>query len=70
MNNNHLKYFNDDGSEFNPDIVSKPDLCITCKKDGLFGKEEILCNLTRADQQGEYEFICEAYEPVENDEMD
>ena len=30
--------------------------------DGLPG-EEIHCNLTRADQQGEDVFICEAYEP-------
>ena len=43
------KYMNDDGTEFNPDLIPKPDLCITCKKDGLTGKEEILCNLNRAD---------------------
>ena len=56
------KYFDDDGTEINPDLIPKPDLCISCKNDGLYGKEEILCNLTRADQQGEDEFICEAYE--------
>ena len=27
-------------------------------------KEEILCILTRADQQGRAEFICDAYEPL------
>jgi len=42
---------------------SQPDLCITCKKDGESGEEEILCTLTRADQQGVEKFICEAYEP-------
>ena len=62
MENNKPKYFNDDGTEINPDLIPKPSLCITCKKDGQSGEEEILCNLTRADQQGEEEFICEAYE--------
>ena len=69
MENNKPKYFNDDGTEINPDLIPKPSLCITCKKDGQSGEEEILCNLTRADpqadQQGEEEFICEAYEPRE-----
>ena len=57
------KYFDDDGIEINADLISKPDLCITCKKNGLSGEEEILCNLTRADQQGQDEFVCDAYEP-------
>jgi len=65
MEENKPKYFDDDGTEINPDLISKPDLCITCKKDGMSGEEEILCNLTRADQQGEDEFICEAYEQKE-----
>ena len=56
------KFFNDDGTEVNPDLIPKPDLCITCRKDGL-PKEEILCNLNRMDQQGEEEFQCGAYEP-------
>ena len=62
MNNGHPKYFDDDGTEINPELIPKPDLCITCGKDGLAGKEEILYNLTRADQQGEAEFKCDAYE--------
>ena len=57
------KYFEDDGTEINPDLIPKPDLCITCNKDGRLGEEEIICNLTRTDQQGEETFICEAYEP-------
>ena len=65
MTDDHPKYFSDDGFEINPDLVPKPDLCITCKKDGLPGRKEVLCNLTRADQQGEYEFVCEAYEPID-----
>ena len=62
------KYFDDDGTESNPDLIPKPDLCITCKKTEGSAKEEILCSLTRADQQGDKEFVCEAYEPrnIEN----
>ena len=54
-------YFNDDGSELNPDLYPKPQLCLSCKKDNN-PNEEILCNLTRLDQFGEFEFKCFAYE--------
>ena len=63
MDNNIPKFFNDDGTEVNPDLIPKPSLCISCKKDGLSGEEEILCNLTRMDPQEEDEFKCYAYEP-------
>ena len=33
----------------------------------LSGKENILCDLNRADQQGNDEFICGAYEPKEEE---
>lgn len=56
-------YFNDDGTEINPDLVPKPGLCLTCKKDNAGGKEEILCTLTRNDQTGGKVFECGAYEP-------
>lgn len=55
-------YFNDDGTELNADLVPKPGLCLTCKKDNAAGKEEILCLLTRNDQKGDNEFECGAYE--------
>ena len=58
-----MKFFDDDSTEINPDLIPKPDLCVTCKKDNEPGKEKMLCTLTRADQQGEDEFYCEAYEP-------
>ncbi len=64
----HSHYYDDDGDEINPDLVAKPDLCVSCRKDGLSGEEEILCNLTRCDQQGEAEFYCEAYEPKRDSE--
>ena len=50
----------------NPDLIPKPSLCITCKKDELSGKENILCDLNRMDQQGNDEFICGAYEPKDD----
>lgn len=53
-------YFNDDGTPFNPDLIPKPSLCATCKKNDD-PKQEILCNLNRADQDGDI-FICFAYE--------
>ena len=59
---NHAKYYDDDGIEINPGLIPKPSLCISCRKDGLAGKEGILCNLTRADQQKEGELKCYAYE--------
>ena len=62
INEDTPKFFHDDGTEVNPDLIPKPSLCISCKKDGL-RDEEILCNLNRMDQLGEDEFICGAYEP-------
>jgi len=56
-------FFDDDGTEINADLVPKPGLCLTCKKDNADGKEEILCVLTRNDQKGADEFECGAYEP-------
>jgi hypothetical protein len=55
-------FFRDDGAEINPDLIAKPSLCASCRKD-RDSNEEILCTLTRADQQGEEEFECFAFEP-------
>ena len=54
--------YNDDGTKINPALISKPSLCVTCKKDDLNGEEEILCLLTRNDRAGEKNFKCCAYE--------
>ena len=62
MEDHESKYFDDDGTEISPDLVPKPDLCISCKKNGQPGEEDILCNLTRTNQQGEQDFHCDAYE--------
>lgn len=55
-------FFNHDGTEINPDLVPKPGLCLSCKKDDD-PNEEILCILNRADQQDDVEFKCFAYVP-------
>ena len=54
--------FDDDGNEINPNLIVKPSLCVMCKKDED-PSEEIFCTLNRADQEGESEFRCGAYEP-------
>lgn len=57
---NTPKFFDNDGNEINPDLASKPSLCVSCAKDGD-PSEEILCTLNRLDQQDEDDFQCEAY---------
>ncbi|MBN1618893.1 hypothetical protein JW887_06170 [Candidatus Dojkabacteria bacterium] len=64
------KFFFDDGTEVNPDLIPKPSLCISCKRDGLPGEEDILCSLNRMDQMGEEEFKCYTYEAKNPDEED
>jgi len=54
-------FFRDDGTEINPDLIAKPSLCVSCRKDDD-PDEEILCTLTRADQEGETDFKCYAFE--------
>ena len=67
MEDHKPKYFDDDGTEINPDLIPKPSLCISCKKDGQRDKE-VICSLNRMGQQGEDEFHCEAYEPKSDEE--
>ena len=59
-----MPYYDDDGNELNPDLIPKPQLCLSCRKNDDPG-EEVLCNLNRLDQQGESEFKCFAYEKIE-----
>jgi len=55
-----LQYFDDDGTEMNPDFIKMPSLCTVCKlKDDP--NEEMLCNLNRLDQANDDEFFCDAY---------
>ena len=65
MTNNFNGIYDDDGNKINPDLIPKPSLCVSCRKDGMPGEEEILCALNRADQQNEEDFECGAFEPKE-----
>ncbi len=56
-------YFDDDGTEINPDLIPKPDLYLICKKQDD-PKEEILCALNRIDQKNDDEFKCFAFENI------
>lgn len=62
MRKKDFGFYKDDGTEINPDLIFKPSLCVSCKKDND-PKKGIICTLTKADQQGEREFKCFAYEP-------
>lgn len=57
-----MPYFNDDGTELNPNLMPKPTLCVGCRNDDD-PTQEIVCNLTQLDQQDEPVFVCFAYEP-------
>ena len=62
--NDGPRYFNDDGTEFNPGLQPTPDLCVSCVKNETHdADEEVVCNLTRADQQDGKVFLCFAYQP-------
>ena len=67
MEENIPKFFDDDGTEVNPDLLPKPAICVSCRKDGL-PDEEILCDLTRMDQRDQADFHCEAYEPDDRED--
>ncbi|GKS62919.1 hypothetical protein YTPLAS72_02230 [Nitrospira sp.] len=53
--------YRDDGTVINPELIPKPSQCISCTKDDD-PQKEIPCILTRAGQQGEWEFICHAFD--------
>lgn len=57
-----MRFHDDDGSGIDPELVRKPGLCLTCRKDGD-ASEEVLCTLTRAEQEDDEELRCDAYEP-------
>ena len=56
-------YFNDDGTEFNPDLAPAPALCAACRRNEN-PEEEVACNLTRNDQSGGERFLCFAYQSI------
>ena len=52
--------YDDDGTKIDPNLVSKPGLCISCIHDDD-PSEEMLCTMNRIDQKNESEFKCGAY---------
>ncbi|GBD92898.1 hypothetical protein BMS3Abin05_00473 [bacterium BMS3Abin05] len=60
MENDCDGYFLDDGTKIDPNLVSKPGLCVTCVRDDD-PDEEVLCTLTRIDQMDQSEFNCFSY---------
>ena len=59
-----MPYYDDDGNKLDPSTISKPELCYSCKNDGKDPEEEILCTLTKFDQQNDEDFICEAFKNI------
>ncbi|MBN1480602.1 hypothetical protein JXA70_10050 [candidate division KSB1 bacterium] len=58
-----MPFYDDDGTEINPDLVPKPSLCVMCKHDDD-PEKYMFCILNRFDQQGEDQFYCDAYEAL------
>jgi hypothetical protein len=57
--------FDDDGYEIKPDLIVKPPLCMTCRKNyDPDLEDDILCNLNRHDQRDSETFVCYAYEKI------
>jgi len=56
-------FFDDDGYEVNSELIKKPFLCLTCVHDND-PNEELLCSVTRFDQQEEQEFKCFTYKKI------
>ena len=56
-------YFDDDGNKLNPELITKPGLCLLCANDEN-PHELVLCNLNRLDQVDELEeFRCHSFKP-------
>ncbi len=64
--NRQPQFCDDDGTPINPDLIPKPGLCVSCRKDSR-AHEDPLCILTRYDQHGCDGFRCDAYEPKGTD---
>ena len=58
-------FYNDDGTEVNPDLIPTPSLCLVCEK-YEDPNEEIMCSLNRMDQQNDVEFICYAFKNIKS----
>ena len=64
-----MPYYDDDGSELNPNLMAKPALCVVCaNNDAEDEMERVRCNLTCLDQQDSEAFVCHAYTPKSSSE--
>ncbi|MGE3800510.1 MAG: hypothetical protein AB7H80_05775 [Candidatus Kapaibacterium sp.] len=67
-----MPYYDDNGNELNPDLITRPALCIGClKNEPDDPMEEVHCNLNRLDYflecsgaTADIEFICGAFVPL------
>jgi len=66
MDENPIRFYDDDGTEVNPNLIAKPSLCASCAKDDD-PNEEPRCALNRFNQQGDEDFQCDAYVPQASD---
>ena len=55
-------FFRDNGTKIDPDLIIKPGLCMSCRRDND-PDEKVLCILTQADQEDEPEFRCAGFWP-------
>lgn len=57
--------YNDDGTKIDLNTIPIPGLCVVCKNYQVDDWDEnILCNLTRADQKNSDNFECHAFDPL------
>ncbi len=59
----YFGFYDDDGNPIDPNLFPKPALCVSCKKNDDLN-DEMVCAMTRLDQQGTTDFECFAYERV------
>jgi len=60
MFDNAMRFYTDDGTEVNPELIPKPSLCTSCSKD-QDPSQEYLCAMNRLDQHDEDDFQCGEY---------
>jgi hypothetical protein len=58
-------FYDDNGNKVNPDLLPKPQLCLSCKSNVAEDWEEnLLCQMNRYDQRNDKEFKCFAYKAI------
>ena len=52
-------------SDFTPKLISKPSLCLSCKKNDIEEwDDERLCCMMKEMQSDTEDFLCNSYEPL------